>query len=51
MENELDAEDWERILFALSHFRHNDKFLATLLRVEAYLAAKSHRGGAQLNNS
>ena len=29
----LDNEDWQRILFALRHYRHNSEFLATIGKV------------------
>lgn len=35
----LTKEDWERIVFALSHFQHNSAFRDTLERVKRALDA------------
>lgn len=33
----LTDQDWQRIVFALSHFSHNAEFTETLAKVTAYL--------------
>lgn len=37
-EHFLSREDWQRILTALSHFRHNSDFLGTYERVRTLLS-------------
>lgn len=36
--NSIDRQDWERIIFALSHFLHNTKFRDTHDKVQRILA-------------
>ena len=38
MTDGLTKEDWERIVFALSHFRHNELFNETHDKVQAMLS-------------
>lgn len=38
MAETLDREDWENILHALAHFRHNPRFNETYGKVQAILS-------------
>lgn len=38
MTDNLTQEDWERIVFALSHFRHNERFNETHDKVQTMLS-------------